>query len=126
MLNQLNFLRRILKNPARRLSLKDKPSNSDELITTDIIDGTIVNPRHASSSNLNTTRKLKVDFSDMEISSIKFIIFKAYTFINTDDLTSLPDDTVCYHQTNTRSPPLLVWFDYLLCNSLFLFLLLTQ
>ncbi|CAF1512186.1 unnamed protein product [Adineta steineri] len=84
--------RRILKNPARRLSLKDnssinkdlKPQISHDLVTnsTSILSSdsnetiSIVNRRPPLPFNTSNSRKLK-----------------AFTFTNTEDLTSFPDDT---------------------------------
>ncbi|CAF1141677.1 unnamed protein product, partial [Adineta steineri] len=84
--------RRILKHPARRLSLKDnssinkdfKPQISHDLVTnsTSILSSdsnetiSIVNRRPPLPFNTSNSRKLK-----------------AFTFTNTEDLTSFPDDT---------------------------------
>ncbi|CAF1270531.1 unnamed protein product [Rotaria sordida] len=88
--------RRILKNPVRRLSLKDNNSSKDvknstprdlvttstSIISTDSGDGT--------SNNNNNNNKKQSTSSSNSTTSTKI---KAFTFTNSDDLTLFPDDT---------------------------------
>ncbi|CAF1624000.1 unnamed protein product [Rotaria sordida] len=83
-------LRRILRNPVRRLSLKDTSTSKDvktpdaqdliptstSITSTSSGNGISVNKRQPLSSNSTASRKVK-----------------AFTFINTDDMTSYPDNS---------------------------------
>ncbi|CAF4940624.1 unnamed protein product, partial [Rotaria socialis] len=94
--------RRILKNPVRRLSLKDNSSSSSSskdvktptprdliaastyIISTDSADGV---------SNNNSNNK-KQSISSNSTTSAAASRLKAFTFVNAEDLTLFPDDTV--------------------------------
>ncbi|CAM4784560.1 unnamed protein product [Rotaria magnacalcarata] len=91
--------RRILKNPVRRLSLKDNSSSSKDvksptsrdliaastsIISTDSADGI--------SSNNSNNKKQSISLNSTTSSAAASKI-KAFTFANSEDLTLFPDDT---------------------------------
>ncbi|CAF1528169.1 unnamed protein product [Rotaria sp. Silwood1] len=83
-------LRRILRNPVRRLSLKDtstskdvKTPDSQDLIATST---TTISTNSGNDISVNKRQQLSANSSGSRK-------VKAFTFINTDDMTSYPDNT---------------------------------